>query len=474
MLQVRTSLKHVLTATVLGVAMTALVFGGPVHNSLASSHREAPLISKDPVADATDLYAFVSPDRTDTVTFIANYIPFEVPAAGPNFYRFGDDVLYEINVDNVGDAKAHIRYQFRFYTKIINGNTFLYNTGTFGKNDDGQFNYRQYYSVTRVDDKGTTELGKDIPVAAANVGPASTPNYASITADAVAGGMLSNGVHTFAGPRADPFFADVGSLFDLLTIRKLPGNMGGGVNDFANFNVHSIVLQVPKSQLTADSSAATDATNTNSIIGTWTTASRHSTTVLEGPSVTASGDYVQISRLGNPLVNEVIVPLAAKDLWNSSKPMSDTQFLAGVTDPEPARLLNLLYGIKVPPTPRTDLVTVFLTGIPGVNKPANVTPSEELRLNMAIPVTPANKVSSLGVAAGDAGGWPNGRRLGDDVIDVALKAVAGGYVLTPDTASLSPNKDLGDGVDAEARASGTAFPYMATPYRGFDEQPQHP
>ena len=327
--------------------------------------------------------------------------------------------------------------------------------------------------MTRVDDKGTTVLGKDIPVAAANIGPASTPNYDAITADAVEKGMLSNGVHVFAGPRADPFYADIGSLFDLLTIRKLPGNMGGGVNDFAGFNVHSIVLQVPKSQLTADGSAATDAANTNSIIGTWTTASRQATTVLNGPGSSSSGDWVQISRLGNPLVNEVVVPLAAKDLWNSSKPISDTQFLAGVTDPEPARLLNLLYGIQVPPAPRNDLVTVFLTGIPGVNKPANGTPSEELRLNMAIPVTPAEQVSSLGVAAGDAQGWPNGRRLGDDVIDVALKAVAGGYVLTPDTANLSPNKDLGDGVDAEARASTTGFPYMATPYRGFDEQP-HP
>ena len=467
-------LNRILSAVgVIAIAALLLTLGGPSMSTQASSHREAPMIAQDPVADATDLYAFTSPDRPDTVTFIANYIPYEIPAAGPNWYHLGDDVLYEIKIDNVGDAKAHISYQFRFHSVIVNPNTFLYNLGSFGKNDDGQYNYRQYYSVTRVDDKGSTVLGQDIPVAAANVGPASEPDYSSITADAVAKGQLSNGVNAFVGPRADPFFADVGALFDLLTIRKLPGNMGGGVNDFAGYNVHSLVLQVPKSQLTRDGSAGSDPANANSIIGVWTTASRQATTVLNGTTSTGSGDWVQIARLGNPLVNEVVVPLGAKDLWNYSQPADDKQFLAGVTDPEPARLLNLLYGLKVPATPRNDLVTVFLTGIPGLNQPANVTPSEELRLNMAIPVTPAGQVNNFGVAAGDAQGWPNGRRLNDDVVDVALKAVAGGYVLTPDTANLSPNKDLGDGVDAPARTVSDQFPYMATPYRGFDEQP-HP
>jgi hypothetical protein len=473
MLLLRKAVKSLPALLLAGLTVFALVLSGPATQTQASSHREAPLIGQDPVADATDLYAFVSPERPDTVTFIANYIPFEVPAAGPNFYRFGEDVQYAINIDNVGDAHSHISYQFHFYSVLVNGNTFLYNTGTFGKSDDGQYNYRQYYSVTRVDDKGSTVLGTDIPVAAANVGPKSIPDYTSITNDAVAKGALANGVQVFAGPRADPFFADIGALFDLLTIRKLPGNMGGGVNDFAGFNVHSIALQVPRSQLTHDGSAGADPANTNSIIGVWTTASRQATKVLTPARYTNSGDWVQVSRLGNPLVNEVVVPLAAKDLWNSSQPMSDTQFLAGVQDPEPARLLNLLYGIKVPATPRNDLVTVFLTGIPGVNQPANVTPSEELRLNMGIPVTPSDKVNSLGVAAGDAQGWPNGRRLGDDVIDVALKAVAGGYVLTPDTATLSPNKDLGDGVDSAQVAPTGTFPYSATPYRGYDQQP-HP
>ncbi len=445
----------------------------------ASSHREAPLISQDPSADATDLYAFVSPDKADTVTFVTNWIPYASPNGGPNWYRFGDDVLYELHVDNVGDAQDHISFQYRFKTVIVNPNTFLYNTGPVGKPDDGQLNVRQYMTVTRLDApadgscKNTplsncgsairTELGRDIQVAPANVGPASTPIYGLTSLATVSD--LNNGGKVFAGPRADPFFADIGSLFDLLTIRKLPGNAGGGVNNFAGYNVYTISMQVPISQLTKDKTQPTDPKSGSAVIGTWVTSSRQSTKVYSDGATATSGSWVQIERLGMPLVNEIVVPLALKDAFNSLKPWQDATIPAVVnvvTDPEPARLLKALYGINVPPTPRNDIVKVFLTGIEGLNQPAGIVPSEQLRLNVAIP--PSANPNSLGVIGGDVAGFPNGRRLGDDVIDVELRVVAGILV---DGYNTAPGNVLGDGVDAPAPMFMQAFPYQGTPYSSF-------
>jgi hypothetical protein len=429
----------------------------------ASSHREAPLISQDPTADNTDTYAFVSPDKPDTVTLVANYYPYEGPAGGPNFYRFSDDVLYQIHIDNVGDAKDHIVYQFRFTTYALNGGTFLYNTGPIKSLDDPNWNLRQSYKLTRVDDKGITDLGANLPTPPDNVGKASLPDYDAVANQAIK--TLPNGVSVFAGQRADPFYADVGAIFDLAQIRKLPGNAGGGVNTFAGFNVKTIALQVPIAQLTKDGSKPTSPTDPAAVIGVWATASRQTTTVLRPGGGSTDGPWVQISRLGSPLVNEAVIPIGQKDIFNGTAPANDGQFLPYVLDPELAKLFKLLFNVDSPPAPRNDLVMVFLTGVPGLTQPPNVTPSEELRLNVAVP--PSASPNRMGVVGGDNAGFPNGRRLGDDVIDIAFQAVAG-ILVDP---KKSPNNQLGDGVDGPDKPYGASFPYAASPYSGSAYKP---
>ncbi len=439
---------------------------------LASSHREAPLITGDPKADATDLYAFVSPDKPDTATLIANYSPFENPPGGPNFDSFGDDVRYDINIDNNGDAVPDVTYEYQFKTTRQNPNTFLYNTGPINSLADPNWNVRQTYTLTRITSAGSTVLGTDIPTPPSNVGAKSTPNYSKLQAEAV---KTVGSVTTFAGQSDDPFFADLGGLFDLLTIRKVPGNAGGGQSGLNGFNVQSIALQVPVTDLTNDSSRPTDPTSPAAVVGIWTTASRQSTTVLGGGASKPSGDYVQVSRLGNPLVNEVVVPLGAKDLFNSSKPADDAQFANGVANPELGTLLNSIYKIKVPPqgnfgTPqqRDDLEAIYLTGIPGLTKPPSGAPSEQLRLNLAVPVT--KNPNRLGVLAKDTQGFPNGRRLSDDIVDISEQAVAGAaYPLfhkdfTPDPLATK----LGDGVDHNDKAFRSNFPYLALPNDGYN------
>ncbi|HVG95690.1 MAG TPA: DUF4331 domain-containing protein, partial [Chloroflexota bacterium] len=330
--------------------------------AVASSHREAPLITQDPRADGTDFYLFTSPEDNGTVTMVANYIPLQVPYAGPNFYSFDPDVLYAIKVDNNGDNKEDITFELRFRTETRNGNTFLYNTGPIDSLDDGDWNVRQFYTLTRVDGSGRRDLIADAPVPPANIGPKSTPDYDALAAAAVK--PLPGGGQVFVGPRDDPFYADLGALFDLLTIRKLPGNAGGGVDGLAGHNVHAIVLQVPTAQLSANGQAVNkgDLGNPNAVVGAWTTASRPKMRVLDPGKQTSSGELVQVSRLGNPLVNEVVIPLAVKDAFNGISPAQDVAAgaLPLVLDPEPARLLNLLYGLTVPATPRNDLVAVFL------------------------------------------------------------------------------------------------------------------
>jgi hypothetical protein len=446
------------TAALLAVALVPPFAG-------ASSHREAPMISQDPAADATDFYLFKSPDRTDTITLIANYYPFQEPAGGPNFYRFGDDVLYRINVDDNGDNITDQMFDFTFKTVVRSGNTFLYNTGPVASLTDANLNIYQTYTVTRTYSNGASAQICSGIVPPNNIGPKSTPNYSALAQSAVA--SCSDGIKAFAGQRDDPFYVDLGATFDLLTIRPgAPGNKGGGKDDLSGYNVLSIALQVPINKLTNNASAPTDPNAPFAVIGAWTTAYRQQTRVLAGNgTATNSGNWVQVSRLGAPLVNEVVVPVGAKDLWNSSQPSGDGQFLAGVTDPEAARLLKAIYGIDVPPTPRNDLVAIFLTGIAGLNKPANVQASEELRLNVATPVTASP--NRMGVLGGDNQGFPNGRRLGDDVVDIALQAVAGG---TPFTAAQNkaPNNQLGDGVNVNDLPFLGAFPYLALPTSGFD------
>jgi hypothetical protein len=418
------------------------------------------------VADNTDVYAFRSPDNPNTVTLVANWIPFEEPAGGPNFYHFGDDVLYQIHVDNNGDSIPDITYEWRFTTEIQNPNTFLYNTGPIKSIDDPNFNYRQYYDLTVVRNGARTTLGSHLPVPPDNIGPRSTPNYPALAAQAVK--TLDGGVKAFAGQRDDPFYVDLGSAFDLLGLRPLnpahaiPLPKAPGVDGLGGFNVHSVALQVPISDLITDPG--------NPVIGVYSQTKRQAVRVLSptgpGSAPRNSGAYVNVSRLGNPLVNEVVIPLGQKDHFNASEPSDDAQFLGFVQDPEPARLIPVLYpGVTVPAAPRNDLVTIFLTGIPGLNQPANVKPSEMIRLNTSTPV--AASPNPLGVLAGDVQGFPNGRRLTDDVVDIELRALAGATPFTPAFVK-SPNNVLGDGVNGNDMPFLSSFPYVATPHQGYD------
>nr|MDQ2998837.1 DUF4331 domain-containing protein [Chloroflexota bacterium] len=389
---------------------------------LASSHREAPLITKDPTVDNTDVYAFVSPDRRDTVTLIANYIPLEEPNSGPYFYNFDEDAVYAINIDNDGTGAADISYQFRFRTEIRNQETFLYNTGQITALDDPDFNFRQFYSVTRIDDNGRAhKLGDNLPVPPANIGPRSTPNY-SDTLVTPAIQSLPNGIKVFAGPRDDPFFIDVGPIFDLGGLRPfnsfhlIPLPNEPGVDGLSGYNVHTIAIQIPITQLTRNHKRPMDAADRNAVIGVYANASRQKVRVLTSEGrVKHEGDYVQVSRLANPLINEVIIPVGKKDYWNAQKPIHDEEFLKYYRNPELAKLINLLYP-ALPDTPtsgRDDLVAVLLTGVPGLNF-TGTTKADLLRLNMAIaPTAPVGQGNRLAVPAGDLAGFPNGRRLED-------------------------------------------------------------
>jgi len=466
--------KVVKTSTLAAVAAVTIgsVSFGPI-SSYASSHREAPLIGSDPRADGTDLYAFVSPDKPDSTTIIANYLPFQNPSGGPNFYSFDDNVRYDINIDNNGDALPDLIYRYKFTTTRQNDKTFLYNTGPVKSLTDPNLNVRQTYALSKIDGAGVeTVLGENLLTPPSNVGPKSTPNYDKLQKEAV---QDVNGTKTFAGQSDDPFFTDLGGLFDLLTIRKLPGDKGGGVDALKGFSVQSLALQIPTAELTSTKVAPTGAKDPAAVIGVWTTSSRPSTSILsDGGTSAASGELVQISRLGAPLVNEVVVPLGAKDLFNNSKPSGDAQFANGVTNPELGKLLNGLYKVKVPPqgdfgTPeaRDDLVAIFLTGIKDLNQPANVVPSEQLRLNTAIP--PTKNPNRLGVLAKDTAGFPNGRRLADDVTDISIQAVAGAAypLFHPDFKADPLATRLGDGVNKNDKAFRNSFPYVALPDDGL-------
>jgi len=439
----------------------------------ASSHREAPLISQDPVADTTDVYMFVSPDAPDTVTLIQSVYPGQDAGSGPNFYRFGDDVIYAFSIDNDGDAKTDIQFRFDFHTTIANDDTFLYNFGPIAALGDANQNVVQTYDVKRVDypDHGKatrTCLGTGLLTPPSNFGPASTPDYGSLMAAAVHD--LGNGVKVYAGQSDDASYIDLGAIFDLLTIRPLDlttgnvGGKGGGVDTLAGFNVQSIALQVPIADLLDDSGEP--------VIGMWASSERRTTTIRSAGGMSTRGVWVEVSRLGMPLVNEVVIPLKDKDKWNGSEPKDDAQFLSYVTDPELATLLNALYFTPlrltpVPETGRTDLVSVFLTGVEGLNMPANVVASEQLRLNTSIlPSDPSCTGDRLGVLAGDLCGFPNGRRPTDDVVDIAERVVAG-VLFDPATFNTFPYNALGDGVDANDLAFQSTFPYLAVPHAGF-------
>src|SRR5215472_337350 len=456
-----------------------------------SSHREAPEIAKDPVADSTDVYAFVSPDRPDTVTLIANYIPLEGPAGGPNFYSFGDEVLYEIHVDNDADAQADITYQFRFQTMLTNPDTFLYNTGPITSLSSPNWNSRQFYTVTRVTHGKSEVIASGLACPPCNIGPLSTPNYVQLTHLAVHD--IPGGIKVFAGQRAEGFYVDLGAVFDLGDLRPFEqlhaqygmnvfSSAAPGVNATAQLNVHSIAIQVPISQLL--SGGKHGPADQGSVIGVWTSASRqrvmlwdadHSRNVFSGP-------FHQVSRLANPLFNEVLIPLGLKDLWNTLPPSDDKRFADRVAHPELAALLPALYPGVFPNLAalvksgkaRADLQAILLTGIPsgvvtGFQNYTGPVQADMVRLNTAIPPSP--NPSQLGVIGGDLAGFPNGRRVFDDVVTIELRAIAGVTVplvdktFTPDPAA----SKVTDGLTAGNVPAGFlgSFPYLGVPYSGF-------
>jgi hypothetical protein len=473
----------------LTLAVVAGALGATSPDARASSHREAPLISLDPQADNTDLYAFRSPDKPDTVTIVANYIPLQEPNGGPNFISFGDDVRYEIHIDNDGDAMPEITYRFTFKTKRQNPNTFLYITGPVSSPTDPNFNLQQSYEVLRIDrwpgDLRYTRLGTG-NVPPVNVGPRSTPNYESIAQQAIT--TLSDGSTVFAGQRDDAFFVDLGSIFDLGGLRPFnslhvvpldPAQFGDqGIDGVSGYNTHTITLQVPISALTSDMQGASE--TESPVIGIYASASRQTTRVLRSNgTVDSRGPWVQVSRLGNPLINEVIIPLGMKDFWNAQPPRNDRRFQEYYESPELATLVNFLYPAleDVNTTGRTDLTAILLTGVKLPDgTPFTFTgdrPADLLRLNVAVePSAAVGAGNRLGVLAGDLAGFPNGRRLEDDVTDIELKAIAEGYgeVLNGllGLPNRSPNNLVGDGVDANDLPFLDSFPYQASPHAGYD------
>ena len=288
-----------------------------------SSHREAPAISQDPVADNTDTYAFVSPDQPDTVTIISNYLPLEAPFGGPNFFEFGDDVRYEIHIDNDADGAPEITYEFLFETQVRNPDTFLYNTGPIDSLDSANWNRRQFYTVTRVKNGHRQVLATGLSCPPCNIGPGSTPNYDALAAAAVH--KIAGGHTGFAGQRLEGFYVDLGAVFDLADLRPFQslhlGAMAAAhaVDATHDFGVHSIALKIPQHELTREGSKPADPMAATSVIGVWTAASRRRAVVRHAGSgsVHEAGPWVQVSRLGNPLFNEVIVPLGDKDRWNA-------------------------------------------------------------------------------------------------------------------------------------------------------------
>jgi hypothetical protein len=454
-----------------------------------SSHREAPAISKDPVADNTDTYAFVSPDDPGTVTIISNYLPLEAPFGGPNFFEFGDDVRYDINIDHTGDGTPDITYEFQFTTEVLNPNTFLYNTGQITSIDSPNWNRRQFYSVTRVRRGRREVLATNLACPPCNIGPASTPNYDQLAAQAVH--QIDGGHTVFAGQRLEGFYVDLGAIFDLGDLRPFQNlhiatmmPAAPGVNATNDFGVHSIALKVPKQELTRGAWAPTNPMDRRSVIGVWATASRQRALIRDSGTggVQLAGDWVQVSRLGNPLFNEVIVPMGEKDLWNSLTPASDSQFLKYVQHPELASLLPVLYPGVFPNlaalnAARADLVAVLLTGlpsgvVPGFQNYTGPQYADMLRLNVAIPPT-TNNPNPLGVVGNDLAGFPNGRRVFDDVVTVELRAIAGKtYPLvnknyTPDGAASL----ITDGLGPNSTTYLSQFPYLGTPQSGYQTSP---
>ncbi len=497
----------------IGLALSLLIAFPP--GAFASSHREAPITALDHAADITDFYAFVSYDHPDRVTFIMNVDPFLQPSNGPNYFPFDPSIVYQIKIDNDQDARADVTFQFRFQTTIRAPQVF---TGFVGAGNGinapanspapvapgtpivppaitslsgpgaAGLSLQQTFSVSMIKDRRnvvlTNTTGSPLIAVPSNVGPRTMPNYASLASQGVyslEGRDGASDIRVFAGTVADPFFIDLGAAFDSFNFRTAAG---GGVltssqdkdnylnlapNTVAGFNVNTIALEVPISLLTCDGAihAATDPKGT---IGAWATTSRAEITLRPSPKPAQNfGNLAQIQRLGNPLVNELVIGTGSKDYWSMSDPVNDSQFASFDLDPLLARVFNAVYGIKIPTPPRTDLlplVTYAAPIAPAGTRPGPV--ADLLRLNTGVPPTPLANRNRLGLIGGDAAGFPNGRRLTDDVVDIAARVVGGGIL--SNGFDVAPNTLIGDGVNAPDVPPQETFPYVHFAYSGRDSR----
>jgi len=460
--------KLAVIAAVTAAAGIAATFG------FSSSHREAPNIMLDPSADNTDVYAWTPPDAQHSIAVASDWIPGQVPANGPNFFRFDDRARYYIQYDNTGDGVADIKYRFKFDTRVRNPNSFLYaGPGTTGF-DDPSLNVIQRYDITRLKYKqgqlkARKVVARDLPVAPPNIGPKTFPEYDNFVDAATRN--LPGGGKVFVGQRDDPFFVDLGATFDAINIREGTGNEGGGKDDLSGYGTSAVVLQLPEGKVTRDGKEVDSADASNAVVGVWSTTDRRR---LEVTNATRPGEkrkgrrhsrYVQVSRLGNPLVNEVVIPLGKKDQFNRTTPDEDAaRYGKFVLEPELAKIMNALFGVGAPETNRTDIVQALLQGLPGLNQHSGKHAGDAvdtLKLNLG--VKPSKHPDRFGVIGGDNAGFPNGRRLEDDVVDIELQVVAGILVDNP--------VPLGDGVDKNDKPFLSAFPYLAAPDSGFDSDP---
>lgn len=466
----------------------------------AASHREAPITALDQKADITDVYAFVSYDDPNKVTFLLNVDPFLEPSNGPNYFPFDPNVLYAIRIDNNNDAVEDIVFEVQFQTEVRAPDVF---TGFVGLGNgvvapsnspspvppgtpiippaitalDGPgsqgLSLRQTYTITMVRNGVRTPLGNSTrqPLFAvpSNVGPRTMPNYPALARQGIY--SLGSGIRSFAGTVDDPFWIDLGAAFDSLNFRTAAG---GGVltpamdaSDATNFapdavsgfNVNTIAIEVPIAMLTRTGTKVA-ANNPAATIGMFGTTSRRRLTVRRAPlPAEDSGAFSQIQRMANPLINELLIGTGFKNRWSMSQPKDDQQFAAMLLDPLLARVFNAAYGINVPPPPRTDFLPL-VQYVPPIAAPGTtVGPvADLLRLNTGVPATPMGARRRLGLIAGDGAGFPNGRRLNDDVTDIAARVVAG--VLNP-TFNVLPNNLIGDGVNTNDVAYQETFPYVA-------------
>ncbi len=461
--------------------------------ALASSHREAPGITKMPKLDATDFYVFNSYEagRTGYVTVIADYLPLQDPYGGPNYFTLDPDGAYDIKIDNDGDAVEDLTFRFRFKTERRdialkigapgaqkNVAVPVINVGPISAGNDAALNVLETYTVDVIRGaRRTRDLAPAEPVVISatggrtftkpvdNIGPKSIPDYASYAAQCVYDVRIPGCGQTgrvFVGQRKDPFVVNLGRTFDLVNIQNPLGDPKGGTDDLADKNVTALVLELPATCLVSGN---------DPVIGAWTTASIASERVVERGVELAGraaaralpGSLVQVSRLSNPLVNEVVIGLKDKDRFNASEPADDAQFADYVTHPTLPAILELLFGVHAPTQfPRTDLVAAFLTGLDGLNHTKAV--AEYIRLNTSTPAKPIEAQSNLGALGGDLSGFPNGRRPGDDVVDIALRVVMG--ALLPQDVAPSGNLPFTDGAYVDATFFDAHFPYLRTPLPG--------